>query len=282
MSALVAILAHNEEARIGACIASLLAEPNDFPIHVVVNGSHDRTAQIARSFGPRVTVHDFAAGGKSRSWNQFVFDVLDGFAEIHIFVDGDAEIAPGSIATLQAELMANPDANAASGMPLNGRRAAFYQSKMREENGLFGDLYAIRGEFLAQMKAANIRLPVDLVGDDGLLGSLAKTNLMSEMNWQNNRVVVCPAAGFYCEPASFASVATWKMQYTRQINYSLRHFQNQIIKDIMKAQGPNALPIKLATYYPRYLQIFSPRRGLSQYWFDRRALRRMQAAAANL
>lgn len=282
MSALVAILAHNEEGRIGGCIASLLAEPNDFPIHVVVNGSHDRTAKIARSFGPRVIVHDFAAGGKSRSWNQFVFDVLDGFAETHIFVDGDAEIAPGSIAALQAELMANPHANAASSVPLNGRRAAFYQSKMREENGLFGDLYAIRGEFLARMKAANIRLPVDLVGDDGLLGSLAKTNLKSEMNWQKNRVVVCPDAGFYCEPASFAKVATWKMQYTRQINYSLRHFQNQIIKDIMKAQGPNALPIKLATYYPRYLQNFSPRRSLSQYWFDRKALRRMHAAAANL
>lgn len=278
MSLLVAILAHNEEGRIGRCIASLLREPGDFPIHVVVNGTTDGTAAIARDFGPRIIVHDFAEGGKSRSWNRFVFDELNGFAETHIFVDGDAEIAPGSVAALQTELAQNRDANAASGIPLNGRRAEFYQSKMRTEHGLFGDLYALRGSFLARMKTANIRLPDDLIGDDGLIGSLAKTDLHPEKQWQDNRVMVCAEAGFYCEPASIGDPATWKMQYTRQVNYSVRYFQNQIISDIMRNEGPGALPAKLSRSYPNYLDIFRPRRALSQYWFDLRALRRMHAA----
>jgi glycosyltransferase involved in cell wall biosynthesis len=282
MSILIAILAHNEESRIGSCIASLLSEPGDFLIHVVVNGTSDRTAEIASSFGHRIIVHNYTQGGKSRSWNRFVFEELGEYADTHVFVDGDAEIAPGSVAALQAVLEQNPSANAASGVPLNGRRAEYYQSKMRIEHGLFGDLYAVRGSFLARMKAANIRLPDDLVGDDGLIGSLAKTDLNPETEWQDNRVIVSRDAGFYCEPASIADPATWKVQYARQINYSVRHFQNQIISDIMRAKGPNALPAMLSRSYPYYLKSFRPRFALSQFWFDFRALRRMHNAAQKL
>ncbi len=282
MSVLVAILAHNEEGRIGRCIASLLCEPGDFPVHVVVNGSGDHTAEIARSYGHRVIVHDYRLGGKSRSWNRFVFEELNEFAGTHVFVDGDAEIAPGSVAALQAVLEQNPSANAASGIPLNGRRAEYYQSIMQIEHGLFGDLYAVRGSFLARMKAANIRLPDDLVGDDGLIGSLAKTDLNPETDWQDKRVIVCSDAGFYCEPASIADPATWKVQYARQINYSVRHFQNQIISDIMRAKGPSALPAMLAGSYSHYLKSFRPRLAVSQFWFDFRALRRMHIVAQKL
>jgi glycosyltransferase involved in cell wall biosynthesis len=279
MSITVAILAHNEERRIGACIASVLAECGQFPIHVVVNGSTDRTAEIARGCGPRVIVHEFVSGGKSRSWNRFVFGVMQEYSDTHVFVDGDAEIAPGSIAALQSALAQNSFTNAASGIPLNGRRAKYYQTRMHDDHGLFGDLYAVRGDFLKRMRASEIRLPDDLIGDDGLIGALAKTDLNHETQWQNGRVAVCSDAGFYCEPASLGKYVTWKTQYARLINYSVRHFQNRIISDIMRSRGPGALPPKLAATYPAYMHKFSPRRALPLYWFDRRALRRMQAAA---
>ncbi len=282
MSVSVAILAHNEEGRIGRCIASLLAQPGEFPVHVVVNGTTDNTANIARSFGSRVTVHEFQQGGKSRSWNRFVFDVLDAYAGTHIFVDGDAEIAPGSVAMLEQTLAKNPSANAASGVPLNGRNVTFYQSAMQKEHGLFGDLYALRGDFLARMKAADIRLPCDLIGDDGLIGSLAKTDLKPETNWQDGRVVVCAKAGFLCEPTLLRRPATWKVQYARKISYSMRHFQNQIVTDIMRSAGPAALPAELASFYARYLPKFRPRWNPTLFWFDRCALQRMQAASRAL
>jgi Glycosyl transferase family 2 len=282
MSVSVAILAHNEEGRIGRCITSLLAQPGEFPIHVVVNGTTDNTANIARNFGSRVIVHEFEQGGKSRSWNRFVFDELDEYADTQIFVDGDAEIAPGSVAMLRHCLAKSPAANAASGVPLNGRHAAFYQSAMQKEHGLFGDLYALRGDFLARMKVADIRLPQDLIGDDGLIGSLAKTDLNPETSWQDDRVVVCAEAGFHCEPTSLSRPASWKVQYARQISYSMRHFQNQIVTDIMRADGPAALPAKLATLYPKYLRKFSPRWKPMLFWFDWRALQRMQAASMAL
>jgi glycosyltransferase involved in cell wall biosynthesis len=274
---LIAVLAHNEEAHIGACLESL---PKGVPVHVVVNGSRDRTAAVARGV-QGVTVHEFEQGGKARSWNRFVFDTLDAFAAVNIFVDGDAIIAPGSIPALVAALQANRSANAAAALPLNGRQARVYRETTLRDRGLFGDLYAVRGAFLARMKAAAIRLPDDLIGDDGLIAALVKTDLGAEAAWDAARVVPVAEAGFFmAQPANPIDPRTWPMQYRRMINYSLRYFQNRIVSAIMQDQGPKALPRDLAALYPTWLPLFMPRRSPRWWWFDRLALARMFAASA--
>jgi glycosyltransferase involved in cell wall biosynthesis len=274
---LIVVLAHNEEAHIGACLQSL---PIGVPVHVVVNGSRDRTAETARRV-PGVTVHEFAQGGKARSWNRFVFDVLDNFTAVMVFADGDAIVAPGSVEALAAALEANPSANAAAALPLNGRKALVYRETTLRDHGLFGDLYAVRGAFLARMKDAAIRLPDDLIGDDGLIAALAKTDLGPESSWDATRVVPVAAAGFFmAQPADARDLRTWPMQYRRMINYSVRHFQNQIVRAIMQGDGPAALPRELMALYPDWLPRFRPRRSLRWWWFDRRALARMRAASA--
>ena len=48
---IVAVLAHNEERRIGACLASLPLDGPGLDVHVIVNGSRDRTAERARAAG---------------------------------------------------------------------------------------------------------------------------------------------------------------------------------------------------------------------------------------
>lgn len=279
MTVSVTILAHDEERRIGACLASLLAEPGDFPIHVVVNGTRDRTAAIARGHGPRVAVHDYPLAGKARSWNRFVLDELPAFADTQVFVDGDAEIAPGSIAALARCLAEDREANVAAAMPMNGRNAAAYRAQMQAGHGLFGDLYAVRGSFLARMRERGVRLPDDLIGDDGLIGALAKTDLENEDHWRDDRVAVCAGAGFLCAPVSPLDPSTWRMQYRRLISYSIRHYQNRIVSGIMRGPGPAALPAELASLYPEHLPGFRPRGAPSAWWFDRQALRRMRAAA---
>ncbi len=275
---IVAVLAHNEERRIGTCLASLPLGDPGVAVHVVVNGSSDRTAMIARGFP--VNVHEWVEGGKARSWNRFILDTPGIAAETYVFVDGDAELVPGSVAALVAALAANPQANAASGLPVNGRRAEAYRREMIEDHGLFGDLYALRGSFVTRMRAAGVRFPEDLVGDDGLIGALAKTGLANEDDWQESRVVICQPAGFLCEPTRLLSVASLRVQYRRMINYSVRHFQNLIISDIMRGPGAAGLPVRLAGLYPQWLDRFKPRRDPLWWWFDRQALARMRAACA--
>ena len=61
----VVLPAHNAEATIASAIASTLQQSyTDFDLWVLENGSHDRTAEIARSFSdPRVRVFELGPVG---------------------------------------------------------------------------------------------------------------------------------------------------------------------------------------------------------------------------
>lgn len=277
----IAVLAHNEEARIAACLNSLPLGEKDVAIHVLVNGSSDATAAIAGGVAAatrNVRVHLYREGGKARSWNRFLFDDLNAYHDTHIFVDGDAEIVPGSIKALNLALKQKPQINAVSGLPMNGRNMARYQQVMRREHGLFGDLYAMRGDFLARMKQSGIRLPDDVIGEDGLICAMAKTDLADESQWNDDRVAVCEGAGFLCTPVSALSPKSWRMQYRRMINYSVRHYQNAMISRIMRDTGPKGLPRLLSDIYRRELLGMQPRVRPELFWFDRLALKRMAQA----
>ncbi|MEC3910719.1 glycosyltransferase [Sphingobium sp. CR2-8] len=280
-SVAVAIFAHQEERRIGACLASLPLDRPGTIFHVLVNGTTDATvtrAQAAADGRPNVIVHDIAAGGKSRTWNHMVHDLLTGEEDAVVFLDGDAQIVTGSIDALVASLAAHPHAHAASGMPMNGRMASIYRGTLHSEGGLFGDLYALSGPFLAEIRTRGLRLPDDLVGDDGLVASWAHTGLQKDSAWQQKRVVPCDGAGFLCEQVSLARPQTWRMHYKRLINYSVRFYQNRIVSDIMTREGPDGLPARLSILYADWLPRFRPRPGLTA-WFDRKALKRMRTAS---
>ncbi len=278
----IIVLAHNEERRIGACLASLPLGDPDYHIYVVVNGSTDRTAACARSataHAPNVSVHDWPEGGKSRSWNRIVLDLLPPGLDAVILVDGDAQVDAGAIGSLRAGLARHQAAHAASALPLNGRRIAYYRAKIIADHGLFGDLYALRGPFVDRMRAMGVRLPDDLVGDDGLIGALAKIDLGRLDAWSDARVQPCPDAGFRCEPVSLSDPRSWRLQYRRMINYAVRHFQDRIITHILQREGAMGLPRLLATHYADHLPGFAPRRSLVWWWFDRVALARMARSA---
>ena len=277
MTVAVAIFAHQEERRISLCLASLPLDRPDTVFHVLVNGTTDATVALARAAAggrANVIVHDIVAGGKARTWNHMVHDLLSGGEDIVIFMDGDAQIAAGSLDALVAELDASPGANAVAGMPMNGRMAAAYRRGLQAEGGLFGDLYALSGHFVHAVRARGLRLPDDLIGDDGLVAAWAHTDLQPDSHWVHERVVMCEGAGFLAEPVSLFQSTTWRMQYKRLTNYSIRYFQNRIVSDIMRREGPDGLPAHLASLYPQWLPRFRPRPGLNG-WFDRRALRRM-------
>lgn len=280
MSVAVGIFAHQEERRIGLCLASLPMDRADTVYHVLVNGTKDATAACAREAAGRranVIVHDFVEGGKSRTWNRFVHDILSGDEKAVVMMDGDAQIAPGSIGTLTAALAADTRINAAAGMPGNGRHMAAYREAMRKEGGLFGDLYALSGDFVRRIRVRGLRLPDDLIGDDGLVAAWAHNDLGRDEAFSLSRIVNCEDAEFMAEPVSPFRPATWRMQYKRMINYSVRHFQSRIVADIMTREGPEGLPPSLAPLYPAWFERFDTRGGLD-WWFDRKALRRMHDA----
>ena len=273
----IIVLAHNEERRIAKCLSSLPLGTPGMAVHVVINGTTDRTAEIARGFAG-VTVHDWPEGGKSRSWNRIMLDTPGVEGDAFVFVDGDAVIQHGSVEALVQALRKDPAANAAAGLPANGRKAEAYRAETIASHGMFGDLYALAGDFVRRLRASGVRLPVDLIGDDSLIGALAKTNLANEDDWQDARIVPCLQAGFLCEPTGLGP-ASLRNQYRRMVNYAVRHFQNRIISAIMRGPGPGALPPRMADLYGEWLPHYAPRRDPQWWWFDRAALAKMRASA---
>jgi hypothetical protein len=278
MQTAIIVLAHNEERRIGACLASLPLDDADVQVTVVVNGSGDRTADIVRRFEKHgVRLVEYVEAGKARSWNRFVLDEAPE-ADNFIFVDGDAVLAPGSVGALCECLARNPDANAAAALPLNGRKKAAYQRSMRLQQGLFGDCYALSGAFVRALRSSGVRLPDDLVGDDSLINALANTDIGTDRDFREGAVVQCQGAGFYCEPNPITPEGL-RRQAARMENYALRHFQNRILSDIMQHEGARMIPTRLASVYGLYLDRLRPRLNPLWFAFDRRALARIRAAA---
>lgn len=101
----VIIPARNEEANLGACLASLVTQPDvRAEILVVDDNSSDRTADVARQFeGVRVV----AAGELPAGWSGKCHAMARGAAEAKgtwlLFTDADTFHFPGSLARALAE-----------------------------------------------------------------------------------------------------------------------------------------------------------------------------------
>jgi glycosyltransferase involved in cell wall biosynthesis len=272
----VAIFAHQEERRIGGCIKSLPLASDAFEFHLMINGTTDQTAEIARGLTdhlPHFYIHDLPEGGKARTWNYFLDNVFDDTAPIAFFVDGDAEIMAGALELMMTTLGSNQQANGVNAMPVVGHAKAVYRERMLAEHGLFGALYGLKGTFLGRLKSNGIRLPLDLIGDDGLIAALAKTDLRDENHWNDNRIANCPDAGFRFEVMALHSPSTWLMQWRRFVTYSVRRYQNRIISNIMRTMGPSRLPKSMRETYAANVHLFNIRPTHAP--FDWLAKRRM-------
>lgn len=275
--AAIAILAHQEEARIGGALQSLPLSDTAYEFHVVANGSTDRTADIARAHaapGHNVHVHDWAEGGKSHSWNRFVYEVAPPRLPL-VFLDGDAEFDEGTIPALLTGLSENPEWNLAAGVPRTGRRAAAYREEQRRSRGMFGDCYALSADFADRLRAANIRIPKGLVGDDSFVGSIAKTNLQGNWNWKLERTGVVDAAGFRSEVFNPRRPSNWMSQYRRMINYSVRHYELRAFVKMMDSERHPIFPAHANGLFDLYPEVLDERRSGLWRWFDSLARKRI-------
>jgi glycosyltransferase involved in cell wall biosynthesis len=276
IGAQVVIFAHNEERRIAGCINSLPLTSDTFEFHLLVNGTTDQTAAIARGLTGHFShfhIHDLPEGGKARTWNHFVDHLFDEAAPAVLFVDGDAEVVPGALEAMVETLAANPQANGVNALPLAGRKQDAYREQMLEDHGLFGALYGLGGAFLNRLKASGIRLPLDLIGDDGLIAALAKTSLQDESHWDKTRIANCPAARFRFEVADWRVPATWGQQWRRMVNYSVRRYQNMIISNIMRGPGPAGLPATMRETYAAHMHLFDIRAAHAPFdWLAKRRI----------
>lgn len=282
----VMVLAHNEEKHIVACLDSLFdGEPGaPLEIYVMANGCTDRTEQLVKEYAerrPQVHLVSIALGDKCNAWNVFIHDTVPQHCPgqpVYFFMDGDARSTPGSLRAMAAALAAEPHAHAASAPPASGRNVAHDRQELLEERGLVANLYALRGSFVPRLIADDVRLPLRLEGDDGLLGALIKWDLdPKNKQFDHRRIVPCADAGFEFESVSPFSPSGLRGYWKRAVRYGRRGYEFELLGKELKEKGLAGLPTDITCVYGKADRLTLRRDGpyTVSNWFALREMRRL-------
>lgn len=256
----VAVFAHNEARGIAATLRSIIIASEGAPLNVFVlaNGCRDGTAAIAREcvFAPhRIHVIEIPLGDKANAWNFYVHTISASptmrTTTMHVFVDGDVQIEPGSLRALAAAFDHAPTINAVGGLPNTGRDRAAWCHRMVANGTLAGGLYALRGDFVGRIRQRGIHIPRGFIGDDWLVSLLAKSDLhpLATGAATANGVMFAPSAGF-----SFRSLNPWRPRdykiYLRRLwRYALRGVQFEMLIGWLLHRPADALPVDAEQLY---------------------------------
>ncbi|MDQ3185011.1 MAG: glycosyltransferase [Pseudomonadota bacterium] len=275
----IGVFAHNESRKILACLEALRLSPMlpNTTCYVIANGCNDDTVAHVTEYALKetwVNVVALEVGDKANAWNHFVHDIAPE-AESYFFTDGDCQVETGSLQRLEESLLSDKNVNAASGIPSHHNISfGVFRHDITRHGGFAGNLYALSQDFVGRLRAQRIRLPQGLIGDDSLVGALALWNLDPSSRWNYDHVRVVPTATFRYESIIWASFFDPMFYIRRLRRYSLRHFQNQLIKARIKPLGLSILPDHIeALYLDAKSEELIPRSSLRHYIFDRWAVR---------
>ena len=260
----IAVFAHDEADRIAATLRSIVVAAQGVPVDVVVdvvvlaNGCRDRTVEIVRELALQsnhLRVVEIALGDKANAWNHYVHNIAaTAPAEVvamHVFVDGDIRVEPGSFAALAAAFHQVPSANAVGALPTSGRDREAWSRRMIASGTLAGGLYALRGDFVERIRQRKIRIPQGLIGEDWLVSLFASSDLnpVALSLASAPRVAFAPDAGF-----SFRSLSPWHpadyRTYLRRLwRYALRAVQYEMAFGWLLLRAPETLPPEVEQLY---------------------------------
>lgn len=192
----VCILAKDEERNIASVLRQLASQSLAqrpgvrVEIHVVANGCTDGTVAEAKAFsasfqrlGASLQVHDLQPGGKSRSWNRTVHELVVEQVDYMVFLDADISFADEQVLSeLLDRLEDDPTIDVCAGYPVKDverkpRKSLLdlislkLSSDTRHIDAISGQLYAARASTLR-----TIWLPDATPGEDGFLNAMVKTD----------------------------------------------------------------------------------------------------------
>jgi hypothetical protein len=290
----LAVFAHNESGRIQAALRSIAtaAGGQDVTVVVLANGCTDTTREEVRacaSLLPDLWLADIALADKANAWNTFVHELIapEGMGELEtcFFMDGDVTLRPDALVLLAAALAGHPGATAAGGMPAGGRDKAAWRERMVRNGTLAGNLYALRGRFVADVRQRAIRMPVGLIGEDLFLSWLVASQLGRPRPEDGAQCIFCANAEFAFRSLSPFRVSDYRTYLRRKWRYTRRALQLEMLMHVLNRGGIGAMPADVDELYAtaplpsrlRWVGLDSPMRLLAVLHI--RSFRRSRAAS---
>ena len=251
------VLAHNEERHIERCLDSIFAADPGAPLqaYVMANGCTDRTEDIVQQYATRdARVHlvSIKLGDKCNAWNVFIHETVPAECpgnDIYFFMDGDAQVTPGSFSAMERVLRQDQKANAVGAPPASGRSMRHDRDELLRDRGLVANLYALRGRFVDRCREIGVRLPLRLEGDDGLIGALVRSDLNPKNSMDPKYIAPCPEAGFLFESFSLRRPSHWRSYWKRMVRYGRRRYEFSLLGPRLKAGGIAAMPADIREVY---------------------------------
>lgn len=247
----VAILVRNAAGTIIRALESLAVARDGRPllVFVIANGCTDRTAALARGFsrdGIEVRVTELAQGDKAAAWNTYVHELAPR-SDIHFFLDGDVEAEPGALRRL-AEAMQDP-VIVTGAIPSTGRDRVGIAQRLERHGRVAGNLYALSGGFIIDLRARSIRLPMGWIGDDFLVAWIAKNDWRGAgRDRPSPRIRIVPAARFRFRSLSPLRPSHYVTYLRRIVRYEIRSRQFNCLSVRDPALG---LPADVGELYAR-------------------------------
>ena len=281
----VMILAHNEERHIEACLDSIFQGNPGAPLvaYVMANGCTDSTEDLVRSYGkrnPAVHLVSIKLGDKCNAWNEFIHETVPKQCPgqpVYFFMDGDARAVPGSFSAMAKVLEVERQANAVGAPPASGRSRAHDREKQMRERELVANLYALRGTFVERCHKLEVRIPLKLEGDDGLIGALVRWDLEPRQPMNPLLIAPCPDAGFLFESFKISRLSQWHTYWTRMVRYGRRRYEFAILGPRLAAGGLAAMPASIRDIYRDADKLSVTWDGIYTInnWFALREMRRL-------
>jgi hypothetical protein len=236
-------------------------------VDVIINGNRRLAGEmepLARSLEGRalrssmVRFWYIALGDKAHAWNQYLAEIWPR-SGLAYFVDGYARVMPTALRLINDGLMVEPYCLAASGVPTMGRSGKMLREKLLREGGIHGNLYAVRGEALGQLRERGFRLPVGLYRTDPLLGAVICFGLDPDKNrWDTKRILVHPQATWAFRPLAWRRREDVTGHLKRMFRQAQGMLENLAIRDHLevKRRSPEALPRTVAELVRNWLVEF--------------------------
>ena len=238
----IAMFAHRESSEVltQSIKALLMAVKSDSIIDVIVNGNEPLALQMVRlldnlvlddqSASVSLRIWHIAQGDKAHAWNQYLYGIWEG-AEIAYFVDGYVRVHSLALTRISAALAHDHFALAATGVPSQGSSAARMKAQLLAENGLHGNLHALRGASIMTLIQRKFILPVGIYRTDSLIGAAIKYNLdPTKYGWEPKRIKVVADASWDHTPLAIIKLSDLGIQFKRVIRQGQGVFENLAIR----------------------------------------------------
>lgn len=238
----VNIVAYNEELFIEKCLDSIkislaYASQENAIVSIIVNGSSDKTFDIANSYCSNLSgwsAHEVKIGDKANAWNYGVQLVEADEHPFTVYVDGDCTISQQAISALIETYTSQPNSYIIAAVPgTKGNSTEEAVKRIVAGKALSGNFYALTPTFLKKVANEQFLLPIGLIGDDSLLAWVSSHDFKQSNGDTPGFLVGSKDATFYYYRLVPNSISNIKLYIRRIYRYSLRHLQQSCIRELV-------------------------------------------------